>query len=85
MADLIQMTAKMMEIRDTMRSFWGERYTARIEPFREAIRRWHRETGKPVAECGLTASQAAEKYGGEMDVLLAIAATVEECEAEGAR
>lgn len=61
------------------------RYTARIEPFREAIQRWHRETGRPVAECGLAASRAAEKRGTDMDVLLAIAATVEECEAEGAR
>lgn len=29
--------------------------------------------------------RAAEKHGGEMDVLFAIAATVEECKAEGAR
>ena len=84
MPDLIRMTAKMMDIRDTMRNFWGDRYQARIEPFREAISRWHRETGRPVAECGLAASRAAEKHGTDMDVLLAIAATVEECEAEGA-
>ena len=80
MSNPIRLTAKMLNIRDTMRNFWGDEYQARIEPFREAISRWMRETGKGAAECGLAACRKAEDYGNEMDVLLAIAATVEECE-----
>lgn len=75
-----RLAVKMEEARDTMRRFWGDKYPERIAPFREAIQRWRRETGKTTMEVGLTVCQLAEKHGGGMDAALAIAALAEEIE-----
>jgi len=76
----IRMTAKMLEVRDTMRFFWGDKYRERIEPFRDAIRRWTAETGKPKGEVALHVCKVSEKNGDPMDVALAIAAFCEDVE-----
>lgn len=75
----IPVMAKMVEIRETMRSFWSEEYQERIKPFRDAIRRWTAETGKSKGEVALKMCQMAVEEGTSMDVALAIAAFVEEC------
>lgn len=76
----IRITAKMLECRDTMHRLWGEQYAERTEPFRDAIRRWVKESGKPVAEIALDVLKLTERHGGEMDLPLAISAAADAME-----
>lgn len=80
-----RLAVKMEDARDTMRRFWGDRYPDKIAPFRDAIQRWRKETGKSTMEVGLTVCELTEKHGDPMDLALAFAAIVEECEADGGR
>ena len=82
---VVRITAKILKIRETMQTFWGDRYAERIEPFRDAIRRWTAESGKPRAEVALRVCQETERHGTGMDVLLAIAAFCEECGGQGGK
>ena len=75
----IRLTVQMLDTRDHMKRFFGDQYEARIEPFRDAIRRWTAETGKPKAEIALAVCKITEREGSGFDVALAISAFVEEC------
>lgn len=79
-ADPLRITVKMLDIRDQMQALFGEHYRERIEPFLEAILRWQKESGRPVAEMALHVAQVAEKHGDGWSVALAIAAGVEAME-----
>lgn len=70
-------------VRDEMRRFWADKYEVRTEPFREAIARWSKQSGKPVAEVAIDVIKVAEEKGGGMDAALAIAAACDAMEAVG--
>ncbi len=75
---VICMTAKMLECRNTMQRYWGNKYPERVRPFREALHRWMRETKMPALKVGAKLIQLAEEHGGGMDAALAICAVVDE-------
>ena len=79
----IQLTAKMLEARDTMLRFWGERYDEQTAPIREAIRNHAaNRTDKSVMSAALdVCKRVADKFPDDgMIIALCIAAAVEECD-----
>ncbi len=84
MDQAIATTARMLEVRETMRRFCGDKYAERTKPFREYIRRWMKETGKPAAEVALAVMKQTEVHGSTVDIGLAIAAAADEMEATNA-
>lgn len=81
--DAIRLTASMLDARDTMRRFWGDRYDEKVRMYREAIRKSVRP-GEELLSAALRVCKRAEAYAESHDApmvtILCIAATVDECE-----
>lgn len=73
----IRIAAHLLDARDLAKRLYGDGYEVRLRPFREAIQRWHGESGDPLAGVCKVLLEQSESHG-EATILLAMAACCEE-------
>ena len=81
----IELTRKLAEARNLAKRITGDKYEARIAPYRATLQRWQKESGKPMVEVCFQLCRMCSERDTEYGQMLAFAACVEEMEAGGAK
>lgn len=82
MLECLQLTDKLINVRDTLRTLYGAKWPELIQPYRTVLRKLAAERQQPILSIASVGAEAAAVQGYDLPALCYIAAAVEEIESQ---